>query len=172
MDKKFKTPVVRDILNTNIIAFKPDFTFLDAINGLNKYKISSAPVVNDRNEVIGYFSEADCMKSLCNCLFFDEVRDQRIDLVMSKMKDFAEAEWDIFKLENFFVTNHLSSAPVVDSDNQLIGIVSRKDTMVALEKCIVEIMEYKKEIKAPVIFNMQERIRIINDRVDIGRPLQ
>tara|TARA_R110002072_G_scaffold64203_1_gene159152 strand:+ start:130673 stop:131170 length:498 start_codon:yes stop_codon:yes gene_type:complete len=164
MDRKLETPKVKDILIKKVIAFRPDFTSFDAIRSFNESRISTAPVVNDQNEVIGYLSESDCIRCLSNCLFFDESRYRTIDLIMSKKVAIAESQWDIFELENFFVTNHLRSAPVVDSENHLVGIVTRRDALIALQKCMEEREEYKKDIKTPVELNMKERIKMIVDR--------
>jgi len=164
MDRKLETPKVEDILVKNVIAFRPDFDSFDAIKYFNEYKISTAPVVNDENEVIGFLSESDCIKCLSNCLFYDEARNRTIDLIMSKDVAVAESAWDIFKLETFFVSNHLRCAPVVDSENHLIGIVTRRDALLALEKCMKGREEYKKEIKTPVELNMQLRIKMIVNR--------
>lgn len=164
MDRKLETPKVKDILVTKVIVFRPDFTPFDAIRNFNKYRISTAPVVNDQNEVIGYLSESDCIKCLSNCLFYDETRNRTIDHIMSKQVAIAENNWDMFELESFFIANHLRSAPVVDNENHLVGIVTRRDALLALEKCMEEREEYKKEIKTPVELNMRERIKMIVNR--------
>lgn len=161
MERKLEIPKVKDILIEKVIAFKPEFTTVDATKWFNEYRISTAPVVNDQNEVIGYLSESDCIKCLSNCLYFDESRNRTIDLIMSKDVSMAEGEWDVFELEDFFVSNHLRSAPVIDSKNHLIGIVTRRDVLMALEKCMEGRQEYKKDIKTPVELDMRERIKII-----------
>lgn len=164
MDRKLETPKVKDMLIKKAIAFKPDFTSFDAIRNFNEYKISAAPVVNENNEVVGYLSESDCIKCLANCLFHDESRMQTIELIMEKNVKVADDNWDIFELENFFVSNHLRSAPVVDSENHLVGIVTRRDALLALENCMKGRQEYKKEIKTPIELNMNQRIKMIANR--------
>ena len=167
MDRKLETPTVGDILVKKVIAFTPDFTSFDAIKSFNKYRISTAPVVNDQNEVVGYLSESDCIRCLSNCLYYDETRNRTIDLIMSKKVAVAESSWDIFALEFFFISNNLRSAPVVDSENHLVGIVTRRDALLALQKCIEGRSEYKNEIKIkiPVELDMGERIKMIINRV-------
>jgi predicted transcriptional regulator len=135
MDRKLETPTVKDISIKKVIAFTLDFTYFGAI------------------------------KCLSNCLFFDESRNKKIDFIMSKEVSIAKSSWDIFVLESFFVSNHLRSAPVVDSENHLIGIVTRRDALLALEKCMEGRQEYKKEIKTPVELNMRQRIRMIANQV-------
>jgi predicted transcriptional regulator len=153
--------LVKDILINKVFALKPDFSSFDAIKFFNKNKISSAPVVNESNEVIGYLSESDCIKDLSNSLFYDETSSRAICHIMSNKVAIAECEWGIFELESFFVANHLRSAPVVDSKNHLVGIITRSDALVALEKCLEKRQEYKSEIKNPVELNMREQVRMI-----------
>lgn len=102
MDRQLETPKVKDIFIKKVIAFRPDFTIFDAIRNFNKFNISAAPVVTENNEVIGYLSESDCIKCMSNCLFYDEARNDTIDLIMNKNVALAESEWDIFELESFF----------------------------------------------------------------------
>lgn len=69
MKRGLEVPKVQDILTKKVIAFRPDFSTLDAIKGFNQFRISSAPVVNESNEVVGFLSEGDSIKCLGNCLF-------------------------------------------------------------------------------------------------------
>lgn len=113
MHKKIDTPKVKDILTKRVIGLRPEFTSLDAIRIFNKYRISSAPVINERRRVIGYLSEGDCMKCISNSLFYDESRGCTIDLIMRREVSVAEIEWNVFELEGFFISKDLRSAPVL-----------------------------------------------------------
>jgi len=83
---------------------------------------------------------------------------------MSKKVAIAENDWDMIELESFFISNHLRSAPVVDSENHLLGIVTRRDALKALQNCMEGREDYKREIKTPVELNMKERIKMIVGR--------
>ena len=160
-DRKLETPIVRDILNKKVIALTPDFTIFDAIQALNKYRISAAPVVNAQNEVIGYLSEGVCIKSVTNTLYYDQSMGQNIDTIMTKKVAYAEEGWDIFELEVFLDSRCLRSVPVVDSENHLVGVVTRRDVLIALVECADGRESYKNLIKTPVELNTQERIKMI-----------
>lgn len=160
MDRGLDVPMVKDILIKNVIAFSSESSPLDAIRGFNKYKISSAPVINDKQEVIGFLSESDTIRCISNCLFYDEKRNPLVETIMSKEIFKANPEWDVFELENFFVSKHIRTAPVVDSENHLVGIVTRRDALHALEKVLHVREEYKKEIKTPVELNLQDKLKM------------
>lgn len=166
MDRGLEAPKVKDILTKDVVVFSPNYSPLEAVMGFNKHRISSAPIVNENQEVVGFLSENDLIKCIGSCLFFDEKRNPNIETIMTKEVSFADPEWDIFVLENFFVENHIRTAPVVDKDGHLLGIISRRDALHALEKIMKDRDEYKKEIKTPVEMNMSERIKVILNAVD------
>ena len=161
MDRGLNIPKVRDILNKKVIALETDFSVLDVVHIFNKFRISSAPVVNTEKEVVGYISEIDFLNCLGSCLFFDESRNPTIASIMATNVQHANSEWDIFELDKFFFNNHIRSAPVIDSGNHLAGIITRRDALRALEEIIKKRDGYKKEIKKPIDLSPSNRIKMI-----------
>jgi len=51
-----------DIMNRQVYKVKEDDTVRSVIEKLINYKISGLPVVNDRNEIVGYVSDGDIMR--------------------------------------------------------------------------------------------------------------
>jgi predicted transcriptional regulator len=165
-DRRLDIPKVKDILNEKIIAFTLDFTIFDAIHCLNQFRISSAPVINLKNEVIGYLSDTDCIKSITNTFYFDANMGLSIGSIMTNNIEFAQQGWDIFELEVFFESKGLRSAPVIDENNHLVGIVTRRDILMTLMNCNDDREIYKELIKNPIELNSRERIRMIVDRYE------
>ncbi|MEZ5584996.1 MAG: CBS domain-containing protein [Candidatus Competibacteraceae bacterium] len=54
---------VKNYMTANLITFKPDMRVMDAISLLLQNRISAAPVVDKRGNLVGMLSEKDCMKS-------------------------------------------------------------------------------------------------------------
>ncbi len=160
MMMNLEIPKVKDITVKKVIAFKPDHATSDIIRIFNEYRISSAPVVNDSNEVIGFVSESDSMKCMGNCLFFDEQRNPTVESIMSKKIYSANSEWDIFELDNFFIKNHIRSAPVVDNEGHLIGIVTRRDALLSLQRLLEERSDYKRNLKEPIELSMHQKLMV------------
>jgi CBS domain-containing protein len=163
MNRGLNVPRVKDILTQNVVAFNINFSISDVIKIFDEYRISSAPVINNANEVVGYFSENDSIKSLGNCLFFDEQRNSTIESIMATIFYSAKPEWDIFELDSFFISKSIGSAPVIDSDNHLVGVVTRRDALKALEKIVFERADYKKQIKDPIKLSTNQKIKVIID---------
>ena len=160
MNRGLEIPKVKDILVEKVIAFQPDHSTLAVINVFNERRISSAPVVNEKKEIVGYISESDLMKCVANCLFFDEQKNTTVESIMSKNVLAANSNWDIFELDNFFISKHIKSAPVIDEDGHLAWIITRRDTLKALEKLMVKRATYKTELKNPIELSPYQTIKI------------
>jgi predicted transcriptional regulator len=168
MNRGLNIPKVKDLLTGEIVALQAHFSLNDVVKIFNSYRIYSAPVVNDENEVIGYFSENDSIKSLGNSVFYDEQKNPSIESIMSTVVYTVNPEWDVFELDSFFVSRGIGSAPVIDHNNRLLGVITRRDVIKALGKIVLERADYKKQIKDPVKLSSNQRAKvIIENRLDI-----
>ncbi|MBT3980372.1 MAG: CBS domain-containing protein [Bacteriovoracaceae bacterium] len=160
MDRKMEFLKVSDIFERKVIALKADSFVFDAVSILNEFRIASAPIVDDDHKVVGFISESDCIKSMGNCLFYDDAKDTRVESIMTCKVRTANINWDIFELETFFIENHLRAAPVVDSENNLLGIVSRRDILKGIQNLLSQRIEYKRKIKTPVELNLTQKVKM------------
>jgi CBS domain-containing protein len=55
---------VKDVMVKDVISLKPSDTVKDAFEKFHENNISGCPVVNEKGEVIGIFTETDLLKSL------------------------------------------------------------------------------------------------------------
>ena len=63
--------MVEDYMTSSLITFKRDQYVAEVMEALLKNKISGAPVVNDRYELVGIISDADCMKQISESRYFN-----------------------------------------------------------------------------------------------------
>jgi CBS-domain-containing membrane protein len=160
-DRMLDVPKVKDILSEKMVSLTSDFSIIDAIKVLKKHKLSTIPVVNLENEVIGYLTENDCIKHATNTLYYNESLGESIFSIMSNEVSCAKQDWDIYQLEEFFDSEDLGRAPVIDLENHLIGIVTRRDILSTLMKCMNGREDYKNQINNPVEPSFRERIKMI-----------
>ncbi|MFW7381306.1 MAG: CBS domain-containing protein [Oligoflexus sp.] len=165
MKSKLNIPKVKDIMTTKIFYLSPSDSVVTAIELFQKHQSSSAPVINEKKQVIGYLSDTDCIKCIGNCLFHGEIRNNTLDNIMSTCVKTIEQNLDIFELENIFTEVHLRHAPVVDEEKNLVGVVSRRDVLEALSKLVREALpaERVKDIRDLTI---HERMQIVIDMID------
>lgn len=155
-------PLVREIMTSNIIALGEDHSPVDALNLFNKYRVSSMPVMSskDSHRIVGFLSEADCMKWASNCLFHDERQSCCVSDVMSSQVKLANERWDIFELESFFEKEGLRHAPVENANGNVVGIVSRRDVLNRLQLLLAKVSENLKARKEPIHLSMTQELQL------------
>lgn len=120
---------ISEFMATKVITFDPEMTIDDATAVLAKNKFSGAPVVNEKNELIGMLSEKDCLKTIV-----DSYYNQRPSS-SSKVKDYMSAnvisvgpDKTVIEVAYMFVHSNFKRFPVIES-GKLVGQISRSDVL-------------------------------------------
>lgn len=128
-----KSVKVREYMAASLVTLKPDMEILRAVHLFVQNRISGAPVVDQHGDIIGVLSEQDCMKVALNAGYYEEYGG-RVDEYMSKEVRTVDADASILELAEMFLSAPYRRYPVVDDDNRLVGQISRRDVLRALEK--------------------------------------
>jgi CBS domain-containing protein len=123
--------IVRDYMTSHPVTFKPEMDVLDAVHELVKHRIAGAPVVNDHGEVIGMLSEFDCMKVALDSGYYGDAGGP-VSEYMSSTVESVDADMSIVDLAEKFLNTKFRRFPVM-TENRLIGQISRRDVLRALE---------------------------------------
>ncbi|XRO75783.1 CBS domain-containing protein [Methanocaldococcus sp. 28A] len=129
---------VKDIMTKNVITAKKDEGVVEAFEKMLKHKISSLPVIDDENKVIGIVTTTDIGYNLIRDKYTLETT---IGDVMTKdvitIDENANILEAIKKMDiNGKKEEIINQLPVVDADNKLVGIVSDGDIIRAISKII------------------------------------
>ena len=128
---KAKTLLVEDIMSRNLIVFKPNETIHEVMSKFIKYRISGGPVVNEKGDLIGVISEADCMKEVSESRYFNlPILDKTVSKFMTRKVDTIEASKTIFEAASYFFKTSRRRFPVLNKE-KLVGQISRKDIVIA-----------------------------------------
>lgn len=127
-----KPITVREYMAANLVTFKPEMEILSAIHALVEKRISGATVVDDHGNVVGMLSEQDCMKVALHAAYHGELGG-RVEEYMSTDVKTIDADTSILELAELFLKASYRRYPVVD-DNRLVGQISRRDVLRAMEK--------------------------------------
>ena len=125
--------LVSDWMTTRLITFSPDQPIAEVIDKLLSNKISGAPVVNEKNEVVGVISEGDCLKEIVKGKYDNlptlegKVQDHMSSKVMT-----IEPDTNVFEVAKTFLELRLRRLPVIDRFGKLVGQISQKDVMRAV----------------------------------------
>lgn len=126
-----KSVVVKDYMARTLITFKPDTDVLDAVHELVKHRIAGAPVVDDSGNLLGMLSELDCLKVALHAGYHGDWGGPVSDYMSDGVKT-VDAEMSIIDLAQVFLDTKFRRFPVVNK-NRLIGQISRRDVLRALE---------------------------------------
>jgi CBS domain-containing protein len=152
---------VKDVMVKDVVSLKPADTVKDAFEKFHENKISGCPVVNEKGEVIGMFTETDLLKSLNKYqrefrmiyppyipigISFVETKKQKkvmstlqevgnteIEKVMRTSVITVSADESIEHALQLMVENSINRLPVVKS-NKLVGIITRGDVIKGIYK--------------------------------------
>lgn len=126
--------LVEDYMSTDLITFRENQSVMEVMQALIKNKISGAPVVNEKNELIGIISDSDCMKQISESRYFNmpigdvPVKDYMVTEISTITKDV-----NIFDCASLFYKHNCRRFPVLEN-GKLIGQISRKDILKAALK--------------------------------------
>jgi CBS domain-containing protein len=128
---KLKSARVRDYMVSRLVLLDPDMEIVRATNLLIRNDISGAPVVDHEGRLVGILTERDCMRVAVEAEYHAMpgglVRD-----VMSVNPQFVGPDDNIFQLARRFIDHKYRRYPVVEN-GRIIGLISRRDVMRALE---------------------------------------
>ncbi|MDJ0792659.1 MAG: CBS domain-containing protein [Woeseiaceae bacterium] len=123
--------LVKDYMAKTLVTFKPDTNVLDAVHTLVEHRIAGAPVVDDQGNIIGMLSEFDCIKVALQAGYHGDYGGPVSDF-MSRGVTTVNAEMSIVDLAQKFAEEGYRRFPVTDN-NRLVGQISRRDVLRALE---------------------------------------
>jgi CBS domain-containing protein len=136
--KQKPAPRARDFMTEHVQTVTPDMSLGDVVRFLDRHGVSNAPVVEPDAQgnpiLVGFLSEGDCLEHLSNEIFFGfPFQPQTARTMMKRHPVCVEPETDIFALASVFVSHRYRHLPVVQ-EGRLLGIVSRRDILKALDE--------------------------------------
>lgn len=121
-----------DKRDNHIFTIKPDSTLQDALEIMAKEKISSLPVMNNNDELIGIISERDYIRKAIperKIPWEIHVKDYMTENVITVVK--TDLLQECMKIMS---TNRIRHLPVIE-DGTMVGVISITDVVRALRSC-------------------------------------
>lgn len=122
-----KLPLIRDIMATDLVTVTPETEINRAMAILLDARISGAPVVDAKGDLLGVLSKKDCLKAALNASFFQEWGGAVSDYMSTKV-EVLDPDMDLVKAAETFLASQYRRFPVV-KDGRLVGQVSRCDIL-------------------------------------------
>jgi len=130
--EKLQVPKIKNYMITSLVKLNSNMDVYESIDLLLKNKISGAPVVDESGHLIGVLSERDCLRIMANGSFH-ELPGGVVNDYMSKNIQTLHVDDDIFQAADTFLHHKFRRIPIVDKKNRLVGQISRRDVLRAIQ---------------------------------------
>jgi CBS domain-containing protein len=121
---------VADYMAKRMVTLTEDADVIEAIKKLLECKITCAPVIDSKGNLIGMFSEKDGMK-VCLDSAYNQGMSGKVGDYMTTETISVDAASSVVDLAERFQKSTVRSFPVFQ-DGQFVGVISRTDVLRAL----------------------------------------
>ncbi len=139
-------PRAKDFMTDRVHCIGPEMPLAEIITFLEKHEISNAPVIEQQDNkkiLLGFVSERDCLAVLANESFFGSPSPpQTAATIMRRHPVCVESDTELFALASIFASHGYRHLPVVE-DGHLLGIVSRRDILKAMDTYYRTVLQEK-----------------------------
>jgi CBS domain-containing protein len=123
-------PKVREYMDKVVLTLRPEQGIFAAVDFLLEHHVTGAPVVNDKNEIVGILSEKDCLRLLAAGDGGD-VPHGTVEQYMTHAVITVEPNMNIYFAAGMFLNHVVRRFPVVE-DGKLVGAITRFDLLRAI----------------------------------------
>ncbi len=121
-----------DLMARSEATLDPESDIYAAMERLLKGRLTGAPVVDDEGTLLGMLTERDCLKVMVDGAL-DGLPRGKVSDYMSSPAESITPTASLYDVAQVFLTRSYRKLPVVDRDGRVIGQVSRRDILVAIE---------------------------------------
>jgi CBS domain-containing protein len=123
---------IQDFMATDLITFTPDTPIETAIESFLTNKISGAPVVDENGDLVGILSEKDCMKTLFEASYYNNLGGH-VKEYMSTDLSTIDVNDTLSNVADNFIKSRFRRFPVTKG-GKLVGQISRRDVLRAIHQ--------------------------------------
>lgn len=126
-----KEMIVKDFMSSNFAKINVDMPVITASIELIKKEALGGPVVDQDNKLLGWVSEQECLQVTTQFAY----HNQRVALVKDIMREDVltiKMDQSIFSLAEQMTGTKPKNYPVVDDNNKVIGVITRRRVLKSL----------------------------------------
>ena len=143
---------VKEIMTKDIISITPDTNASEALELLLKMRISGLPVLDEKNKLVGMFTEKEVLSAILPSyvenvgrFMYQEnpkavkqktltFRNLKVKDVMRKTSVTLDEDITLCEVARIMLTQKARRTPVLNKAKEVVGIVARGDVVEALFK--------------------------------------
>ena len=120
-------PRIADYMATELVTLPPEMEINKAMKVLMDERVSGAPVVDAKGQLVGVLSKKDCLKAALNSTYYQEWGGSVADY-MTREVETLEADMELVQAAERFLASHYRRFPVMHN-GRLAGQISRTDVL-------------------------------------------
>lgn len=123
---------VSDYMNHHPVTFKAEMPVAEAVERLLDTHQMGGPVLDDKNKLVGFVSEQDCLKQMIESTYFREQVARVKDIMRTEVLTIKPYD-SVLELAQQMLGEKPKIYPVLDDDGDLLGIIGRTDILNAID---------------------------------------
>ncbi|EHH2448426.1 TPA: CBS domain-containing protein [Vibrio vulnificus] len=121
---------VKDYMTLQAVTFTVDMSLSAALNKVMKSVVMGGPVINEKEEVIGFLSEQDLLDKLVKASYHCQDSYTVGECMHSDVLS-VSSDMSIIELADMMKVGKPKMYPVVDN-KKLVGVITRRDVLNAI----------------------------------------
>ena len=123
---------IKEFMAKQLITFQSDTPIETAMESFLENKISGAPVLNNQGKLVGVLSEKDCMRTLFESSYYNNLGGFVREYMSTDLKTINIHD-TLSNVADEFIKSRFRRFPVMEGD-KLVGQISRRDILRAIVK--------------------------------------
>jgi tRNA nucleotidyltransferase (CCA-adding enzyme) len=125
---------VKDVMTIDLVSVRPDTRLAEAEKIFEEHDFNSLPVLSKKGKLVGWFTKLDLLSAFCSDdehMFppYEEIMKQPVSRFMNREIRSVTPLAPLTRVIEKLVSRKCKSFPVVDSDDELVGVVAREDVL-------------------------------------------
>ncbi|MEX0172087.1 CBS domain-containing protein [Streptomyces sp. LMG1-1-1.1] len=135
---------IGELMTREVVSVRGDAPFKEIVRSLSRHRVTAVPVVDGANRVIGVVSEGDLLRKSADraadpgevpavpglgAWEREKAEGTRAEELMSAPPLCARSEWTAVEAARLMEVQGVKRLVVVDDEDRLVGIVSRRDLL-------------------------------------------
>jgi len=136
---------VKEIMTKDVTSISPEMNAKEALNLLLKMQISGLPIIDEKNKLVGMFTEKDILRNILPSYIekvgrfvyednpkvirkkFQDLKDLSVSKLMRKDVVTVEEDTSLCEVARLMLTQKVRRIPVLNKEKKVVGIVARED---------------------------------------------
>ena len=143
---------VKEIMSKNLTSISPDTNAKEALDLLLEMQISGLPVIDEKNKLVGMFTEKEVLAAILPSYIgkvgrfvyeenpksikkkFQDLANLTVAQLMRKDVITIDEETSLCEVARLMLTHRVRRIPVLDKEKKVVGIVAREDIVKSYAK--------------------------------------